>query len=85
MTNLLYFAIHELHYPEELALTTSLARIVLLFREHIDQNTPTEKRQIVDLWTEETIEKLVTVLKKPKKKDFDYIMLNDYRPILPTT
>lgn len=65
-----------------MALTTSLARIVLLYREHIDQNTPTDKRSIVDLWTEETIDKLVSVLKRPVKND--YIAYDDYRPILPT-
>jgi hypothetical protein len=59
-----------------------LPRILLLYREHIDVNTPQEKKSIVDLFTEETIDKLVNRLKnKPAPK---YIAYNDYRPILKT-
>lgn len=72
-----------MHYPEELALETSLARIILLYREHIEQNTPNDKKQIVDLWTEETIEKLKLVLKATKQKNVPkYIAYDDYRPVL---
>jgi hypothetical protein len=59
-----------------LALTTSLARIVLLYREHVDQNTPNNKKSIVDLWTEELIDEI------RMKVQTKYIPLPDYRPIL---
>lgn len=77
---MLYFAIHELNYSEEQALTTSLPRILLLYREHIDINTPQEKKSIVDLFTEETIDKLVKAIKKPVQNK--YIPYDDYRPII---
>lgn len=76
---MLYFAVTTLKFDEQYALEMPIQRIFLYLREHISQTVPKKERKIVDLFTEETIDKLK---KKMKKRINKYIAYDDYRPIL---